>query len=1025
MAKIRKSFIGALVCLILILVGSLALTACGSKDYTVTFSIEGKEQTVDVVDGKVAFPKEPTKEYYEFRGWYTTDTFDEGTEFTSDTKISGNVKVYAYFAPIYVDIALNGGASEEIKLENLSAKTTEYTADAESKNLTFDGWYIDANYGTEYSTQDVDNLYARYVATVTFDNGYETVYTERVQTGTVMKQPDLSSVQKYYMDSEDLSYVDSEGKAFDFTKSIDVNTTVIVRWKTPYLMYKKISGSANNYAAAGLASDHYDEWSTYPCISVLSKDVTIGSNNTDGTPIIGNVVAVKGLETALGADSFARIDVAEQLMFEDGIEYIKELTGSMNSSVERIILPSTLKILEKSIWYFKSLKELEIPEGTEVIIDCFWSEYLDYMVGTSRDKGYDFDIVIPSGVKTLSLVPTNVKFAEGSPYYVEDNRIYKKDGVNGKILVSDYWSNVDENGALTIPKGVTAIQVGVLETVGIERTLSRETPKYIYLPSTLKDVSYTVDKSDYNTIYDGNLLTEYDYLASPTGQMNSRAYAIVGNLGEITYVIFNTTEYPFNEKTFLFVSGTKTFDQLEEVKLVYTATVAEGDIAINVAYSNSMENAGAKHVTINMPTGSEIKREELLEQLGLTSEAIGINIKVTSIKQFGADYEFGVKNCNQYLDITYDYDAAGVTTKENADGTLTVTGLDTTKAQQLDNGTYLIVIPNSIDGKEVTAIAEGAFKGENRLSKVYISNSVKTIGAEAFMNTENLEFVSVTPGGLEFIGRSAFENAGAILDNGVWKMNPAMPKYEFTNSTKPSMTLQIPLANLKTVEPYAFKSVAICAFKPVQGEENRKLIATSFNGSPVYADLKENGFYFMDNSESDTVSIVQYVSTAIEEKITCNSNNEAGSRVNVNVYDVRLIARAPGYTYNGYGSYIDLGWSFRVFSSINAELDLNVARYEIMEGAISFVPSGVTITFGLVSKVHTNAFTDMGSEKDGQTVLPRISVYNREGDGTWLKKDDIVNQSANIFEEGWWEGVSNKEDGVMTAVEDNDSLLVN
>ena len=62
MAKIRKSLIGAFMCLILILIGVCALAACGSKDYTVTFSIEGKKQTIDVVDGKVTFPTDPAKE---------------------------------------------------------------------------------------------------------------------------------------------------------------------------------------------------------------------------------------------------------------------------------------------------------------------------------------------------------------------------------------------------------------------------------------------------------------------------------------------------------------------------------------------------------------------------------------------------------------------------------------------------------------------------------------------------------------------------------------------------------------------------------------------------------------------------------------------------------------------------------------------------------------------------------------------------------------------------------------------------
>ena len=148
MTKFRKNVIGAIMCLVMLLVGVCAFTACGSKDLSVTFTVEGKTQTVDVVNGKVTMPADPEKEFYEFRGWYTTSTFDEGSEFTKDTEVKENLTVYAYFAPVHVGISVNGEAATDIKLEELAGKTTEYTEDATSKNLTFDGWYIDAAYVT-------------------------------------------------------------------------------------------------------------------------------------------------------------------------------------------------------------------------------------------------------------------------------------------------------------------------------------------------------------------------------------------------------------------------------------------------------------------------------------------------------------------------------------------------------------------------------------------------------------------------------------------------------------------------------------------------------------------------------------------------------------------------------------------------------------------------------------------------------------------------------------------------------------
>ena len=53
MTKFRKNVIGAIMCLVMLLVGVCAFTACGSKDLSVTFTVEGKTQTVDVVNGNL------------------------------------------------------------------------------------------------------------------------------------------------------------------------------------------------------------------------------------------------------------------------------------------------------------------------------------------------------------------------------------------------------------------------------------------------------------------------------------------------------------------------------------------------------------------------------------------------------------------------------------------------------------------------------------------------------------------------------------------------------------------------------------------------------------------------------------------------------------------------------------------------------------------------------------------------------------------------------------------------------------
>ena len=125
--------------------------------------------------------------------------------------------------------------------------TAEQEAAAAEENLTFDGWYTDAAFTQKYSDgMDATALYGRYMAQITYDNGYETLYTELVTPGGKTTAPDarVDDFVKRYMDDEDISYNDSEGNAIDFTAdTFDENEVVTVLWKTPGLVYTAIEGT--------------------------------------------------------------------------------------------------------------------------------------------------------------------------------------------------------------------------------------------------------------------------------------------------------------------------------------------------------------------------------------------------------------------------------------------------------------------------------------------------------------------------------------------------------------------------------------------------------------------------------------------------------------------------------------------------------------------------------------------------------------------------------------------------------------
>ena len=79
--------------------GSLVLKLYYTRNsYTVTFQPNnGEAATTATVkyDGTVAKPTDPTKSGYTFGGWYTDNKCTKGNEFSFDTKITGNMTLYA------------------------------------------------------------------------------------------------------------------------------------------------------------------------------------------------------------------------------------------------------------------------------------------------------------------------------------------------------------------------------------------------------------------------------------------------------------------------------------------------------------------------------------------------------------------------------------------------------------------------------------------------------------------------------------------------------------------------------------------------------------------------------------------------------------------------------------------------------------------------------------------------------------------------------------------------------------------
>lgn len=992
MAKTKKKAVLLVVCLMLAVLCAGVLAACnGSETYTVTFMVRENGTTGDWQqyttvdtndDGSVTLPAEPTVDGYTFRDWYTDEACSADNVF-DESNVTGDITVYALMAEanITLNITDGSGTSTQVAgtLSALSETTAKQEAAAAEENLTFDGWYTDAAFTQKYSDgMDATALYGRYMAQITYDNGYETLYTELVTPGTLTSAPDarVDDFVKRYMDDEDISYNDSEGNAIDFTTdTFDENEVVTVLWKTPGLEYEAIEGT-DNYYVSGIDTTDV----TYPAVSVLSKNVTI--EGKAGC----NVVAV---DAAVGLD---RYDQAEVFIFNEGIESIRgfysaSLAGS--SAMKEVQLPTTLKVLENSFnMLSNNLSELVLPQGLEVIIDCFWSDMLA-ATGTYRENGLDIAVTIPSTVTNMVAVPKNLDLSKNENFeYDEDGRLYYVDG-DSKILCSEYQSNVTEDSRLVVEEGVTGVQVYLLSKLNYD---------YLDLPSTFCEVGYNNAAEDYSA-YTGTLLTPQSVInnpdATPASGTNSDSFAIVSNLDVITYVtIARTGDLPVSDYAFVSTSGVphngSEFE--DDVKVVLIGDVTAGEaVEIRLTVSYSRDNEVTTTTLDGYKSGDTLTVAAILEAAGVSEEDYTV-----IVRNIGEIYEGGTITSDMYITVECYAKAGGFTYTVNADGeTATVTGFNSATAEQLTDGTYRVTI-DMIDGYIVTAIADGAFKNVSGVSEVYISNTVTTIGAESFMNMGNLRLVDIAPGGLSVIGESAFENAGCVQDSdGNWAVN--------TEGGVSELTMILPLADLTDIQPYAFKTKAIEKFTAVDSEATRNIQMMLMQGTSSFT---EGMFMFASTGSGTNRAIIKY--TGINE--TKTMQNSSGTDTEITVRGAQLVAIAGGADYSNPSSGLALGFSYRYFDSqmgaYAPALATNVFEYEIMEGSVYYGGSTLQIYIGMVSKVHKNAFTDIEDE------APSINYYNCSYD-QHMTIEQVQTQTSEIFEEGWFEGRDNSENTFM------------
>lgn len=951
-----------------------------AKEKYVTFKVkengEWKNLTSPalITNGKVTIPEAPKVDYYTFRGWFLDEGFKD--EF-KNKDLDKSITVYAYYIADEVNIVINGESHGTRDLADVINGTYD-----PGKDLTFDGWYTNPECTVKFNAGDpAKTLYAQSVATITFNNGYEDVYVAKIKPNTVLDNPtttkatnadgevikddkdneltiEQNNIVKTYMSSEDIFYVDENGDEIDFSQALSKNTTIKVLWKSPFFKYKKLNDASDDlfcsgyhYGDLGEAID-YDkvDINSVPVISIPSK-ITV--RDDDGNKSIKNVKAAFFQETStFNSTSLKKVIVQE------GIGTIRGFSSySGISAIESVDLPSSLRIIQNCFNNINGLTQntVKIPDGVEGIYDSFWSKSNGSYTSTIFYSGtsYDFDINIPDSVKSLSIVPMNFKFSNNSSFVNDGDMIYQNTE-KGKVLVQ--YNNISD-GVITIPEGINGIQVGAY--------INRTDLKMLILPKSFSFINYNLDYNDYKYCYPLDC-SQYScnecYLYTKELSDNDFAYnarMIISTLESMDYVVFqsekisdevystigaDSTGWATSNGAFTYADN----ELYKDVKVVNVVETSTPTVIVNFINSYTGDTYS---ITINRENNNAITLDEILQQIDNAELTNYLNLKnsdhlnVISIKQFGKNYDL-TQNIltNKYLYITCEIaNYTGFEYEEN-NNEITITKFDENSAYDLGGNTYGVIIPDEINGKKVTKIADNAFENELQIQVIKLSSNITSIGANAFKNCASLTKVDFNGAKVESIGASAFQNTSLT-------------------------SLSFSIKNLKSVGAYAFSINGFMEFIPVDGEETRNV-----------TNVSNDEFYFGAENLVNVTGTAYYTAY------------------------VTLYQRVNAVTLeSGIVAYNTKLYAYAIAGNSNASQPVKFGEFEgneiveIMEGAVSYLTSDVKVYFYSVSKIHTNAFTNCEFKSRGIYYYPD----GMNAAGSISTVEDLVNAIPTVFEDGW------------------------
>ena len=681
------------------------------NQYTITFNSNGGSLVASITadyNSDITKPADPTKTGYSFGGWFVDSSLY--VAFVFGKMPSGNVTLHAKWTISENTITFNSNGGSDVN-PIIGDYDTAITMPNEPTRLgyTFAGWYSDEQFSTEFvfdkMPENSITLYAKWTPNlykITFEtNGGSNVALLNANCGQNITKPTDPTLDGYSFEGW---FVDEDFyEEFVFSTMPPHNLTLYAKWA---------------FAHTPISAFDYT-------ISYAHNEVTINGMKVDNLEEIVIPQFIKGVPVTTLSGTFNHYYSLKSVTLPEGLKVIGNSTFNYCYNLSSINFPDSITHIMKNAFYLcDKLEDITLPASlTDIGESAFGHCY-----GIKN-------IVLPEGLKRI------------------DNYAFQHSGLFNSIVFIP--SSVTNVGSYVF-NAVTGVTI-ICNFTSKPFNWSNDWDKW-ELPGDPKFNTYFLGSTDMKII-DGVVY----------GLFNS-SYVILFADKNITSVVIPETIEDY-EVTAISKNAFLDCRKLESITLPNSIKIID-DYAFKACMALK---------EINLPSGlTTIGNYAFDSCFGFSRTAIIIPETVTSV----GNYIFN--QVPRYLVIgMFSQKPAGWSDdwNKNANGSSNfgVTYfIPSSEFAQTDDFIYLVenneitiiyahknitdlVIPNQIDGKDITIIGPSSFSYCTELKTITLPNNLKIIRNNAFFSCLSLESINL-PDSITSIESSAFSGCEKLAE---------------------------------------------------------------------------------------------------------------------------------------------------------------------------------------------------------------------------------------------------------------------